>query len=311
MYPHNHVTTFANRNVEEFDSDKGITDSVGRAIALRCDYDSHEKIADKLQKLLQDSQASKLEALVIGAWESLLDGGNDSSKVINALVAAKEQLKGLKAIFIGDILSDEYEISWIEQCNITPLLEAYPNLEVLRVRGATGLGFTPIQHNRLKTLIVESGGLSGTQIAQIVALELPALEHLELWLGDENYGGDSSVDDLMPILHRNFYPKLTYLGLRNATYTDDIAEAVVNSPILSQIKTLDLSMGTMGEKGVEALISCDTINQLDVLDVSENFLEEEAIARQKRLNIQVIADNQKEEEDEEDYGYSRYCSVSE
>ncbi|WP_322744305.1 MULTISPECIES: STM4015 family protein [unclassified Coleofasciculus] len=286
---------------------------MGTAYALRCEHGAEDDITGQIAQLLQDPQVSKVEALVFGIWSGFTESDFNSRILVNALINAKDQLTNLKAVFIGDIHYGECEISWIQQSNISPVLEAYPNLEVLQVRGTQGLGdeclsFSPLSHEHLEALIVESGGLYPETITEICALELPALEHLELWLGRDKYGGDSSVDDLMPILSGELFPNLIYLGLRNAVYTDDIAEAVVNSPILSQIKILDLSMGTMGEKGVEALISCDGINQLDVLNVSENFLDEEAIAQLKRLNIQVIADNQDEEDDD---GYARYCSVAE
>ena len=234
-----------------------------------------------------------------------------SSIVVNALVAAKERLTSLKAVFIGDITYEESEISWINQSDISPLLAAYPNLDVLQVRGGKGLAFSSLHHDQIKTLIIQTGGLSRDAIAQIFAGNLPALEHLELWLGSDYYGGDSSVDDLRPILSGNLFPKLTYLGLCNSKYSDDIAQAIAQAPIIERIKVLDLSLGTLGDEGAEALLNCPAVNQLNTLNVAENFLSDEMIERLKQLNIEVIADEQKEEEDEEEDEYKRYCSVAE
>ena len=305
-----HLSTFANRKVEQFDPKRGITTAVGTAIALRCEYDSPEDLSDLLALLVKDILASKLEALVIGAWKGLLEGGEDSEEVVKALVAVADRLPSLKALFIGDILSEEYEISWIEQSDISPVLSAYPNLEWLQVRGGSGLKFSPIAHSNLKTLTIETGGLSSETIANICQLQLPALSHLELWLGSDNYGGNSSVKDLQPILAGNLYPKLRYLGLRNAEYTDEIAEAVARSAMLDRLKILDLSMGTLGIKGVDYLCSCEAIKNLELLDVSENYLSAEDIHKLEKLKIQVVADDQKDD----DYEYDedeRYCSVSE
>lgn len=305
-----HVTTFANRRVEEFDTQIGIADPVGTAYALRCEYNEGEIITDRIENFLKDPQASSIEALVFGMWnENVADG--DSSVIVNALVAASDRLKNLKALFIGDITYDESEISWIVQSNISPILEAYPNLEVLRVRGGENLSFSPARHDKLKALIVETGGLRSEVITQILALHLPALEHLELWLGREDYGGDSSIATLRPILDIQLFPELKYLGLRDSEYSDDIAEAVVNSSAIQQIKVLDLSLGTLGDEGAEALLKSAAVNRLEILNVSDNFLSEGAIARLKQLNIQVMADNQKQEEDEEEQRYRRYCSVAE
>ncbi len=306
-----HVTSFANRNVETFNPEVGISDPVGTAYVLRVEWDEiNVDITKNLELLLQDPQANQLEALVIGPWTQEMYECS-SSIVVNALVAAKDQLTSLKAVFLGDITYDESEISWINQSDMSPLLAAYPNLEVLQVRGGEGLAFNSLHHEQLKTLIVQTGGLSRNTIAQIFAGNLPALEHLELWLGSDYYGGDSSVDDLRPLLSGNLFPKLTYLGLCNSKYSDDIAQAIAQAPIIERIKVLDLSLGTLGDEGAEALLNCPAVNQLNTLNVAENFLSDEMLERLKQLNIEVIADEQKEEEDEEEDEYKRYCSVSE
>ncbi len=308
-YYYQHASVFACRTVEEFDPQRGLTTAVGTAIALRYQYDGSHDVPESLALLVKDPLAIKLEALVIGAWKDLIEAGDDSSEVVNALVAVADRLPNLKAIFLGDILSEEYEISWILQSDISPVLSAYSNLEWLQVRGGSGLTFSPVEHDNLKYLIIETGGLSQDAIAEICELQLPNLEHLELWLGSDYYGGNSTVEDLRPILAGNLYPKLKYLGLRNAQYTDEIAEAVVRSRIIHQLKTLDLSMGTLGSTGAEFLCSSPAIKNLDTLDVSENYLNHEDIAKLAQLKINLIADNQKEIQ-AYDEG-ERYCSVSE
>lgn len=316
-YYYQHASVFASRPVEEFDPQRGLTTAVGTAIALRYQDNGSYDVSESLALLVEDPLAVKLEALVIGAWKDLVEGGDDSSTVVNALVAVADRLPNLKAIFLGDILSEEYEISWISQSDLSPVLSAYPNLEWLRVRGGSGLEFSPVEHDNLKYLIIETGGLSGEAIKQICELDLPNLEHLELWLGSKYYGGDSTVEDLEPILEGDLYPQLKYLGLRNAQYTDEIAEAVVRfrkadpeseSRIIHQLKTLDLSMGTLGAEGVEFLCSSPAMKNLDTLNVSENYLNDEDIAKLASLKINLIADHQKSIEE---YDSERYCSVSE
>lgn len=308
-YYYQHSNSFANRTVEEFDPSKGITTAVGSAIALRYEYKDPLDLTESLALLIKDPLASKLEALVIGAWKGLLDSGKDSSEVVNALIEAADQLPSLKALFIGDILSEEYEISWIEQSDLSPLLSAYPDLTWLQVRGGSGLKFSPVTHTHLTTLIIETGGLSPESIADICQLQLPNLEHLELWLGSECYGGESTIEDLQPILHGHLYPKLRYLGLRNAEYTDDIAEALVRSPMVKQLKIMDLSMGTLGSRGAQSLWNCPAMKTIDTLNVSENYLSQDEIKKLEELKIQIIADDQKEDDYEEEE--DRYCSVSE
>lgn len=307
---------FANRRIIEFDGQTSITDTANTAYALRTFYkrdlfgnwEFGMKAEDKLHKLLQDSRANEIEALVFGLWTD----DRTSASIVNALVEANQKLTNLKAVFVGDIQDLEYYISPMRLTNFSPLLEAYPNLEVLQVRGTNGNGpdrgdigleFAPaLKHEKLKALIVESGVISHLSISQICKLELPALEYLELWLGSyfEVY---HSINDLMPIIS-GVFPKLKYLGLRKSEYSDDIAFRIVNSPIVENLVELDLSMGNLGDDGAEALLKCPAISQLDTLNVSENYLTDQMLEKLNKLDIEVISDGQKYYED-------RYDSVAE
>ncbi|MEH1895558.1 MAG: STM4015 family protein [Nostoc sp.] len=305
------VTQFANRQVVEFDANTSITEPLNKAYALRYwPYENEDNLPSKFSRLLQEPNADKLEALVFGLWEEEAYERN-SSGIIEALVDAKQYLTNLKAVFIGDIISDECEISWIQQSDISPILPAYPQLEILQVRGGDGLQFSPpVRHNHLKALIVEAGGLSRDTVAQICNMNLPALEHLELWFGSEHYGGNCWAEDIHPILFEERFPNLNYLGLRNSQFTDEIVSVIVGSPIIHYITVLDLSMGTLSDAGAEELLNCSAINNLDILNISENFLSQEMIEKFSELDVRVLANNQKEE-DEDSYIHSRYCSVSE
>lgn len=83
------------------------------------------------------------------------------------------------------------------------------------------------------------------------------------------------------------------------------------SPLLEQLQVLDLSMGTLSDLGAEVLLNCSAVNQLDTLDVSANFLSDEMIAQLSQLSCRVIAGEQKEEYEEEEEEFRRYCSVAE
>lgn len=302
---------FANRKIIEFDGQTSITDTVNTAYALRTFYKRdlfgnwkfEMKTEDKLHKLLQDSRANEIEALVFGLWTD----DRTSASIVNALVEANQKLTNLRAVFVGDIEDLEYYIFPVKQSNFSPLLEAYSNLEVLQVRGTNrlymgdiGLEFTPaFRHEKLKALIVESGEISQLLINQICKLELPALEYLELWLGSDSYGGDSSINDLIPIIS-GIFPKLKYLGLRKSVYSDDIAFRIVNSPIVENLVELDFSMGNLGDDGAEALFKCPAINQLDTLNLSENCLTDQMLERLNKLDIEVISGGQKYYEDRYD-----------
>ncbi|MBD2096388.1 hypothetical protein H6F90_14700 [Trichocoleus sp. FACHB-591] len=67
--PMGHATMFANRKVEDFNSQLGVQDPIATAYALRIprwSWETQEAIEDKFMELLIDPQTSQLEALVIG-----------------------------------------------------------------------------------------------------------------------------------------------------------------------------------------------------------------------------------------------------
>ncbi|MEM9925840.1 MAG: STM4015 family protein [Cyanobacteria bacterium P01_D01_bin.50] len=305
-----HLGKFANRQIVEFDLQVGIREPKNIAYKLLCSYrEDRPPIIEQLTRILQDSQADKLEALVIGDWGEA--SADDSSEIVNGLVNAKDKLTNLKAIFIGDMVSSECEISWIRHGDISPILRAYPQLEVLQIRGGDGLQFNaPVRHNKLQALVIETGGLGAITVAQICNMNLPELKHLELWFGAEEYGGDCAVENVKPIVDDLIFPNLNYLGLCNSEFSDEIAEAVVKSPLIETISVLDLSLGTLTDKGGEFLLNCAAVNELDIVNLTDNHLSEEMVGKLSALDCQLFTNHQEEIEYEDDEEY-RYCSVSE
>jgi hypothetical protein len=266
------------------------------AYRLRSGEDEQDTVPSRLEELAGQDGAEKLQALVLGAWG---DGSESSAEVIQALVKNKNNFAALKAMFLGDITYEENEMSWIQQSDAAPLLRAFPGLEVLRVRGGTGLKFSKSRHDALKQLIVETGGLPRAVIREICRCEFSGLEHLELWLGIENYGWDGGVEDLQPLLAAEFFPKLQYLGLRNSEIADDIAAVVVNAPILQQLEVLDLSNGTLSDVGAQALLTLSRDIPLKELNLSHHYMTPAMVKQlKKELRCKVVADNPQDPDEE-------------
>jgi hypothetical protein len=302
-----HAELFLGKPVVEYTTEIGITDPIESSYRLSVNYDSEHTIIDLLSQFLADANVSKIASLTIGQWDA---EDASSEAVVKFLADVSQKLPNLTALFIGDINGDEYEISWIQQCDLSPLWNAYPQLEYLRVRGNEGLSFGEIKLDRLKTLIVETGGLSVERVREICESYLPQLEHLELWLGTDDYGGDTTVEDLAPILSGTLFPYLQYLGLRDSIIADRVAMAVATSTILVRIKVLDLSLGNLGDIGAAALLASPFINQLEKIDLHHHYISEELIKNLEQLSIEVdVSDVQAPEEyDDEQH---RYVAVSE
>jgi hypothetical protein len=233
------------------------------------------------------------------------DYGESLDSTIKKLAELKTVFTNLKALFIGDITYEECEISWIKQGDITPVLEAYPNLEYLQIRGGDGLSFSKLQHDKLTTLIIESGGLPPNVVYEVNNARLPNLQRLDMWLGSDNYGFDSTAEDFANILSGKQFPQLTHLGLMDSEIQDEIAIAVSNAPVLQQLKVLDLSMGTLTDRGGTALFSSPGVRKLQHLNLRHHYLTDGVMEQLRSLGISINLDDQ--EGDEED----RYAEVTE
>jgi hypothetical protein len=308
MTIHAHVESFAGLPVREHDPEAGLDDPAGSAYRLSVEYDDEEEFMEVLARFLEETAVGEVRGLVIGAWQ-WDDPGASSGPIVEALVAARESLPNLRALFLGDIIAEENEISWIVQSDVTPLFDAFPELEHFRVRGGTSLAIGTLRHEHLKSLIVETGGLDGGVVRGIGSSDLPRLEHLELWLGTDNYGGNVTLDDLRPILLDRF-PVLARLGLRDAEIADEVARAVAEAPVATRLEVLDLSLGNLGDEGALALAASPAVAGLKTLDIHHHYVSDEALARLKGLGIEVIADD-RQEPYEDDGTMLRFIAVTE
>ena len=269
---HEHVTTFDGKAVQDFAGPGSIGDLAGTAPRVRCEYDGEHTVAQYLGQLLEEPGATAMEALVIGLW---LENGEayqvSPQPAIDLLVARRAGLPALRALFIGDIISEENEMSWIRQGDMSSIWAAFPKLQTFYARGGEGLRLGAIDHAMLRELVVQTGGMPATLLREALAATAP-LEHLELWLGTADYGADSSVGDFRDLLEGRLFPKLRYLGLRNSEYSDDLAEALARSAILDRIDTLDLSLGTLTDRGARALIQSGKLGRLSKLDVTYHYM---------------------------------------
>ncbi|KUN89626.1 cytoplasmic protein [Streptomyces bungoensis] len=246
------------------------------AVAWRLAVDPYENdeegFGDLWDRFLGSVDCAGVRAIVVGQWGEAYD--NDSGDIVRLLVDARDRLTALRAVFVGDLEMEEAEISWIEQSDVTPVLDAYPLLEEFGVRGGTGLRFPAVAHKHLRVLRFEAGGLPGEVVRGVAASELPALEHLDIWLGVQEYGGDATVADLAPLLAGGRFPALRHLGLRNSEIQDEIAAAVAAAPVVAQLTSLDLSLGVLTDEGVTALLGGQPLTHLTRLDLHHNFVTE-------------------------------------
>ena len=161
MGVYDNLSEFKGRPVREWNAAGDVRDPQGAAYRLSVSWGEAEKgttLVQKLGQFLADPLAGGVEALVIGAWGEVATG-DSSAPVVEALAAARDRLSRLRYLFLGDVSAEESEISWINQSDLSPLFEAYPNFEYLTIRGGTGLSLGTPRHQRLTTPKSRGGAL--------------------------------------------------------------------------------------------------------------------------------------------------------
>jgi len=271
-----HISTFAGLPVEAYPGIRPPADP--GAVAWRIedpDFEGGDIFLSRLSDLVAEPWAGQVTALILGEWGSAYE----SPPPLDYLIAVLPQLTSLKALFVGELTFDECEISWIHHGDITPLLAALPGLEIFTIRGTEELALTPIRHESLRRLTFESGGLGADIVRAVGDCDLPRLEHLELWLGTANYGGNTIVEDLAVILAGTRLPALTSLGLRDAEIADQVAAALASAPVVGRLEVLDLSLGMLSDVGASALLSGQPLTHLRALDLHHHFMTRPVIER--------------------------------
>jgi hypothetical protein len=287
-----HLKEWFGQKVEEYKPGAGYGLSIPR---FGYSYDNEDAFSPEiLTAYLADPRTATIKGLVFGMPG---ESGESFSSVISILVDHAGKLPALRGIFLGDIEQEENEMSWIEQGDIGLILAAFPKLEELRVRGQSSLELSPCTNEGLKRLTIETGGMPTAVLHNLARCSFPNLEHLELWLGDDGYGWEGDVDDVLPAIEPALFPKLKSLGIRNSMIADEIAEAVANAPILAQLEDLDLSLGTMTDKGGEALIASEKIRNLKSLNLHRNYLTGATLGRINNLGPKVDFGGQEKPDD--------------
>jgi len=307
------VFTFNPEAEEGEDAECGLKASpslrdLGRRIyGVHLVYDDDEDAGrQRLEALLADPKVIELKALVLGAWWA--DVCEDPpTAAVDLLLSHRDRLQGLEGLFLGDVVREENEISWLHQMDYGPLLNALPGLREVVIRGGEGLRLSGLAHAGLRRLTLQTGGLSGECVRDLAAAKLPALEDLALWLGSDDYGATYTTPDLLPIVEGKAFPDLKYLGLMNAGYyPPGLIEALAKSPLLGRLNGLDLSMGTFGDAEAAVLLASPHLQGLKHLNLRHHYLTESFAKRFRELGIEVnLRDTRKPDDDD------RFCEVSE
>ncbi|WP_164016878.1 WGR domain-containing protein [Pyxidicoccus trucidator] len=269
--------------------------------------DPEFQIDETLAMLLAHPSARFLQELTLGMADN--EGENEYGALIKLITKAAP--KALRKLFIGDfVFPDEMEISWTDLGNLAPLYTAFPQLRSLHLRGG-GASMGKIDLPELREFIVESGGLSRPAVKAIAAANWPKLERMEVWFGSEEYGAGGDLKSIQPILDATGLPQLRQLGLCNAEFTNELVAALPKSQVLKQIESLDLSLGTLTDKGAEVMLAnAAAFKHLKHLDLDRNLLSAKVAKSLAKLCAGVVIGRQRHDDSDEGDD-RRYVAVGE
>ena len=225
-------------------------------------------------EILADPEFQNIDKLIIGDWGGAYE--DSCQAVLDAIADNADKFSHITSLFVGDMDYEECEISWIIQGDYSRIWEAMPQLKEITVKGSTDLKLGKIKHSNLESLTIICGGLGSDVIKEIEEAELPELKKLLVYIGSENYGFDGDADTVRSLLANSDFPKLEYLGIADSEIQDELTAVVLDCKYIDSITTLDLSCGTITDKGGELLLKkLPELKNLKKLDLSYNYLSDE------------------------------------
>lgn len=251
----------------------------------QCDEEG-KNAAAMAAEILADPEFPGLTELVIGYWGNAWE--DSCQPLLDAIAEHGEDFSHIEHLFVGDMDYEECEVSWIIQGNYEALWSALPRLKSLTIKGSTDLTLGRISHPGLESLTIICGGLPSDVIKEIQQAYLPNLKKLLLYIGSDCYGFDGGPDTIRDLLAQSDFPGLTYLGIADSEIQDELTAVVLESKYMKQLETLDLSCGTLTDKGGQLLL--DTLPSfpgLKMLDAHYNYLSEDMVKKLKALPLKT------------------------
>jgi uncharacterized protein (TIGR02996 family) len=203
-----------------------------------------------------------------------------------------------------------WDISSTSLGRLSPLCPALSGLKDLRIRmGAMDLSAINLPH--LESLTIVTGGLTEQNLRDLAEASWPNLTKLSICVGEsDNYGCTVTLPELFRFLRSVKVPKVTHLGILNTSLSDELPEALSGTPLLRQLKVLDLSLGTFSDVGARAILDRrDEFSHLEELVVNHHYVTTAVAEELATLGPTVTLGDAEDPEggDPED----RYCAITE
>ena len=245
--------------------------------------------------LLAEPSARFMRELVLGVMSS---DENEYGKAV--VLIGKRSLPSLHRLVIGDFDSGESEISWADLGSLDSMYAALPNLRELELRAGNGELGTIVLPNLEKFSIV-TVGLSRKSARSIATAVWPSLTSLSIQVGPAE-NRVAKLEDFRPIFTGATLPRLEELRIANCEFTSELLAPLAVSPLLPQLDTLGLEMGTMGDEGAATMFRMQrAFEHLTSIDVDDNYLTSAGKALLTRTGLTFDFGKQRDDDDDRRY----------
>lgn len=232
---------------------------------------------DLLWDLLRHPSGRYLEELIIGAHQA---GDQDNRLMAATLIHAGPHppLEVLELADFDESEIDNIDISRAPLGDLRGLGQAYPTLREIALKGVGDVQLGSLDLPNARRFALRTSTLTQGTLGSITDAKWPLLEELELWFGDDEYGGNCELADALRVLRLDL-PRLRILRLMNAPFTDELIVPLARSALLKQLRVLDLSLGTLSDDGARSAIAhAEAFQHLDALIVHDNCLTQKGLA---------------------------------
>ncbi len=237
-------------------------------------------VRELVRELLGHPAARFLRELRIG---SLGPDEHDYADVIDEIIRGCPST--LRTLSLVDLPPGTAELVFANLADVTPLLAATPLLEELLLAG-NQVVVSAIALPRLRRLAIATS--DEAVLGAIATASLPVLDSLRLSSGDA---------DLPPAaLAKLLSPSWTVrqLAITRTANTDHLVPHLLQSPLLSKLAQLDLSLGTLSDAGANVLLAAGRkLAHLETLELGGNTLSATMAARLEGLCANVRTGNQR------------------
>jgi uncharacterized protein (TIGR02996 family) len=258
----------------------------------------------RIGRLGEDAAALLADAPQLCLLRQLLLDNVNSDDAVMRLLSRSEWLGNLRVLRVGEEINPGFEES-IECRTYAEGVERFvarlPRLEELYLLAhgphPAELFALPMSHLRVLQLY------HADDYPLDVLADNPALGRLTtLLFHPRSYGGYArGVDSgqLQALCESENLPRLNHLRLRLTGLGDEGVLVLVETGMIERLRVLDLRLGCVTDEGAGLLADCPELADLEMLNLSRNALTATGVAMLEATGVNLIADDQHDEEDDE------------